>query len=71
MRKALVSAATALVAVAASPAFAAGATPLDYSAMTDAIDVGTTTAAIMTVGGIVILIAVAIMGVRKVKSMVK
>lgn len=70
MRKALVSAAAALVGLAASPALAA-ATPLDYSAMTDAIDVGTTTAAIMTVGGIVILIAVAIMGVRKVKSMVK
>lgn len=52
---------------------AAHATPtaLDYSGMTDAIDVGSTVAAIMTVGGIIILVAVAIMGVRKVKSMVK
>lgn len=71
MRKALVSAATALVAVAASPALAAGTTPLDYSEMTGAVDLASTIGAIMTIGGIVILVAVAIMGVRKVRSMVK
>lgn len=71
MRKALVSAATALVAVAASPAFATPSTALDYSEMTGAVDLTSTIGAIMTIGGIVILVAVAIMGVRKVKSMVK
>ena len=70
MRKLLVTAATALVGLAATPALATPAA-LDYSAMTGAIDLGTTTAAIMTVGGIVILVSVAIMGVRKVKSMVR
>lgn len=69
-RKALVSAATALVAFAASPAFATP-TALDYSEMTGAVDLQSTIGAIMTIGGIVILVAVAIMGVRKVKSMVK
>jgi hypothetical protein len=53
-----------------SPAYAA-ATGLDYSSITGAIDVGTTVTAIMTVGGIVALVAVAVMGVRKVLRMIR
>ena len=59
---------TALVAVPAAATPAAG---LDYSGITGAIDLTTTVTAIVAIGGIVALVKVATMGVRKVLSMIR
>lgn len=53
------------------PAYAATATTLDYSGITGAIDLTSTIAAIMAVGGLVALVSVAVMGVRKVLRMIR
>lgn len=55
---------------AATPAFAQ-TTGLDYSGITGAIDLDTTVTAIVAVGGLVALVAVATMGVRKVLRMIR
>ncbi|MBV7267564.1 hypothetical protein [Erythrobacter ani] len=60
-----------LAAVLASPALAAGATGPDFAPITDAIDVTTTVAAILSVGGIMILVSLAVMGARKIMRMVR
>lgn len=54
----------------AAPAFAQS-TGVDYTGITDAVDVASTVTAIVAVGGIVALIAVARMGVRKVLGMIR
>lgn len=73
MKKNLARMAAAGTALALSvPAFAQTAPAgLDYSGITDAIDLDTTVTAIVAVGGILILVKVATMGVRKVLSMVR
>lgn len=59
----------ALVAVTvASPALA---NTVDYSSLTEAIDSGTLITALLSVGAVLIAIAVAVMGIRKVIRMVR
>jgi hypothetical protein len=66
---ALVTAAAATVA--AAPVMAQTATGPDYSALTGAVDFTSTTAAILSVGALVIGVALATMGVRKIVSLVR
>lgn len=62
----------AFVALATSvPALAQTATGPDFSSLTDGVDVGTTTAALMSVGAVLIGVAVATMGIRKILRMVR
>jgi hypothetical protein len=60
----------AALASVGSPAFAVG-NSVDYSTLTGAIDVSSTITAILAVGALVIGISLAVMGVRKVISMVR
>ena len=58
--------------VSASNALAqATTTGPDFTPLTDAIDVTSTVAGVMAAGGIVIAVALAVMGIRKVISMVR
>ena len=58
--------------LAASPAFAAGATTgPDFSALTGAIDFSTTTAAILSVAALAIAVTLVVAGARKIMSMIK
>lgn len=66
----LVRLAPAAALLAAAPAFAQS-TALDYSGITGAIDLDSTVTAIVAVGGLVAVVAVAIMGVRKVLRMIR
>ena len=69
MRKFVAPGLAALTAlVVASPALA---NTVDYSGLTGAIDSTTLIAALMSVGGVLIIIAVAMMGIRKVLRMVR
>lgn len=71
MKKIVASTAAALgTALVAVPAYAQS-TGLDYSGITGAVDVDSTVTAIVAVGGIVALVAVATMGVRKVLRMIR
>jgi hypothetical protein len=71
MRKILALVAVPALAVSATPALATTPAALDFTTLTDAIDVATVTAAIMAAGGLIILVSLAVMGVRKVKSMIR
>jgi len=62
---------TSLVASTAAMAQATTPAALDFSPLTDAIDVTSTIAAILSVGGVMVLVALAVMGVRKVMSMAR
>lgn len=69
MKKILVP---AVALLSATPALAGGGgSSLDFSGITGAINVGSTVTAIIAVGGIVALVAVATMGVRKVLRMIR
>jgi len=57
-------------ALVAGPASAAG-TSIDFSPLTSNISVADTTAAILSVGGIIVMLTLAVMGVRKIISMVR
>lgn len=70
MRKLLLIGAGVSSAIAAAPAFATPAA-LDYSGITGAIDLDSTVTAIVAVGGLVAVVAVAVMGVRKVLRMIR
>lgn len=65
-RLALVAAST----LAATPAFAQATGP-DYSPLTEAVDFGTTSAAILSVGGLAIVVTLTVVGIRKIMRMVK
>lgn len=58
------------VALVATPAFAQATGP-DYTALTGAISVDSTVAAILSVGALMVLISLSVMGVRKVISMTR
>lgn len=68
----LAAALAALPAVVAAPAYAAG-TPatLDFSSFTDQVDITTTMAAIMLVGGTLFLLHLAILGISKMRRVAK
>jgi len=70
MRNFVRLAAVPAAALVASPALAAGTGP-DYTALTGAIDMTSTTTAILAVGALVIGVSLAVMGVRKVISLVR
>jgi len=71
MNKLILRPSMAVVALlAAGPAFAQS-TGLDYTGITSAIDLDSTVTAIVAVGGLVALVAVATMGVRKVLRMIR
>jgi hypothetical protein len=55
----------------ANPALAQTTPTVDYSDITGAVSVTDTIAAIVTIGGVLALLAVAIMGVRKVLGMIR
>ncbi|PHK28013.1 hypothetical protein VF14_35410 [Nostoc linckia z18] len=69
--KKLALVAAAATAASAVPAMAQTATGPDYSALTGAVDFSSTTAAILSVGALVIGVALATMGVRKIVSLVR
>jgi hypothetical protein len=59
-------------ALTAAPAFAqSAATGPDYTALTSAISMTSTTTAILSVGALTIGVSLAVMGVRKVISLVR
>ena len=59
--------------VSSVPAFAQASTPtgIDYSPLTNNIDVTSTVAAILAVGAIMVGVSLAVMGVRKIISMAR
>lgn len=67
MRKFLPAIGTAAFVAAAAPAHAA----ISYTGITGAIDLDSTVLAIVAVGGTIVLVRVAVMGVRKVLSMIR
>jgi len=69
MKKTLALAPVGLVLSAGSAL--AQATGPDYSALTGALDVTSTIAMIMSVGGVMVGVALAVMGVRKFLRMVR
>lgn len=64
-------AAPALLAASTGTALAQAATGPDYSDLTGAISMTSTVAAILSVGALVIGVSLAVMGVRKVISLVR
>lgn len=70
MRNALKLAVVPASLVASAPAFAAATGP-DFTTLTSAIDVSTTITAILAVGALMVGVALAVMGVRKIISMSK
>lgn len=70
MKKFVALAVLPALSLAASPAFA-DATPPNFTALTGAIDVSTTVAAILAVGAVVVGVSLAVLGVRKVIGMVR
>lgn len=70
-KKLLALAAVPAAVIAASPAFAVDAAGPDYASLTGAISMTTTIAAILSVGALVIGVSLAVMGVRKVISLVR
>jgi len=62
---ALIPATVAVIASAASPAFAQATGP-DYTALTGAIDFTSTTDMLLSVGALLIGVALVVMGIRKV-----
>lgn len=70
MRNALKLAVVPASMAAAVPAFAQATGP-DFTTLTGAIDVSTTITAILAVGALMVGVALAVMGVRKIISMSK
>lgn len=59
-----------VLAATASPVLAQSTGP-DYTGLTDALDVTSTIAMIMSVGGVMVGVALAVMGVRKFLRMIR
>ncbi|GAB7551167.1 hypothetical protein NRB_06640 [Novosphingobium sp. 11B] len=70
-KKIAVASAALVAAAAAAPAMAQTATGPDYSALTGAIDFGSTQTAILSVGALAVTVTLAVMGVRKVIGLVR
>lgn len=70
MKRNLALVAAIPAAAIASPALAQATGP-DFSALTGAIDFGTTSTAILSVGALAIGVSLTVLGVRKVMSMIR
>ena len=70
MNKKLAIVAAAPAALLSAPAMAQATGP-DFSALTGAIDFGTTSTAILSVGALAIGVSLTVLGVRKVMSMIR
>jgi len=71
MKTALRLVPAAALASLSVPAFAAGATGPDFTALTDAVDFGTTSDAILSVGAVAIGLTLVVLGIRKVMQMIR
>lgn len=69
-RKPAALSAAGLAAIVSAPAFAQATGP-DFTTLTDAVDVSTTITAILSVGALMVGVALVVMGVRKIISMSK
>ena len=57
--------------IAVPAAASSGGATIDYSGLTDQVSVQETITAVLAIGGTIILLTLAVMGVRKVISMVR